>query len=93
MSPYCWHKLECGSNVKKKGEKAEEEEEEFKKKGRYLGQQGSRWGRGGGRGLEIRFKRERLSLFLISLRPILFFTKESCQRAKLSIQSFAIHSE
>lgn len=31
MSPYCWHKLECGSNVKKKGEKAEEEEEEFKK--------------------------------------------------------------
>lgn len=37
--------------MKKKGEKAEEEEEEFKKKGRYLGQQGSRWGRGGGEGV------------------------------------------
>lgn len=78
---------------KKKGEKAEEEEEEFKKKGGDISVNRDRDGVEGGRGLEIRFKRERLSLFLISLRPILFFTKESCQRAKLSIQSFAIHSE
>lgn len=45
MSPYCWYKLECRSNMKK--EKEEKEEEEFKKGG-YLGQQGSKWGIGKG---------------------------------------------
>lgn len=50
MSPYCWHKLECGSNVKKKGEKAEEEEEEFKKKGEISRSTGIEMGQRGGGG-------------------------------------------
>lgn len=78
---------------KKKGEKAEEEEEEFKKKGDISvnrDRDGVEGGEGGWR-FDLR-ERDCPCSWLVCVQ-FFFFTKESCQRAKLSIQSFAIHSE
>ena len=83
MSPYCWYKLECGSDVKKRrrrgGRRRRSGRRGNLKKERKGGDisvnrdrdgvlaKGGEWV-----GVEIRFKR----LSLISLRPILSFTKE-----------------